>query len=183
MGAVLHLAPAQDVPQDPKWKTGGGGGDGRSLAEFATRIYADKRADPKSRELLLAFAFVITMQPTDDPKEQWHNLRVALCATGSRSQYTDRLRDLIQHDAPRYIPPDYRPGSYDPSTRRCQGPRLRPFRERPWNAEQMTLPQRVAQDKRDEEDVRNRENICGAPGKHRVLEKLPGTGWYQYHLL
>lgn len=180
MGA-LNLVPDQGRTEDPEWKTKGGGGGGRDFASFAHRIYQDQRADGPSRELLLAFAYVITMQPTDSPKEQFRNLRAALGASHSRLRYGDRLAGLMEHDLPRYIPPDERPGGYDPSTRRCIGPRVRPYKERPYKGEQMTLPERVAQAGRDAEDFRNTDNVCGAPGKHRVLEKQPGTGWYVYH--
>ncbi|MFD1277994.1 hypothetical protein ACFQ51_56600 [Streptomyces kaempferi] len=178
MGA-LNLVPDQSLTPDPSTKTGGRGGGG-GFADLAQQIYQDDRADAKSRQLLLAFAYVITMQPTDDPKEQWRNLRKAL-GTSERHRYTDFLRDLFEHDRPRYIPPDERPGGYDPSKRRCVGPRLRPFKERPYKGEQMSLPARVAQGKRDVEDFRNTDNVCGAPGKDRVLEKLPATGWYRWH--
>lgn len=180
MGA-LNLVPDQSMQPDPKWKTGGGGGGRQDFADFAHRIYQDDRADGQARELLLAFAYVITMQPTDDGKEQWRNVRKALGAVSPRSRYADRLRKLIQHDTPRYIPPDERPGGYSPSKRQCVGPRLRPYKERPYNGQQMTLPARIEQDKRDAEDHRNQQNICGALSKHQVLEKLPGTGWYKYH--
>jgi hypothetical protein len=176
---ALNLVPAQSLTPDPSTKTGGRGG-GSGFADLAQQIYQDDRADAKSRQLLLAFAYTITMQPTDDPKEQWRNLRKAL-GRSDRHRYTDFLRELIEHDRPRYIPPDERPGGYDPSKRLCVGPRLRPFKERPYKAEQMSLPARVEQTKRDAEDFRNTENVCGAPGKDRVLEKLPATGWYRWH--
>jgi hypothetical protein len=177
---ALNLVPEKDTRPDPAWKTGGGGGDRQGFADFAHRIYQDDRADAKSRELLLAFAYVITMKPTTSAKEQFSNLRKAL-GRDERHHYTDKLRDLIAHDIPRYIPPDERPGGYDQSKRQCVGPRLRPFKERPYGAEQMTLPGRIEQAKRDAEDARNTLHICGAPGKHRVLEKQPGTGWYRFH--
>lgn len=177
---VLNIVPHQPPTDDPKWKTGGGGGDGRDFASFAHRIYQDERADADSRRLLLAFAYVITMQPTNDPKEQWRSIRKAL-GRSERHCYTDVLRDLIEHDRPRYVPPDQKPGGYDPTQRLCDGPRLRPFKERPYHADQMTLPARVEQEKRDAGDFRNISNVCGAPGKHRVLEKLPDTGWYRWH--
>ncbi|MGW0948507.1 hypothetical protein ACWD4O_38955 [Streptomyces sp. NPDC002623] len=179
MGA-LNLVPDQSVPADPKTKTGGRGG-GQSFADMASQIYHDDRADGPARELLLAFAYVITMQRTDDPKEQWRNLRKALGAPAPRSRYTDRVRHLIQHDTPRYIAPDQMPGGYDPSNRTCVGPRVRAYKEKPWKGHQWTLPERVAREKRDADDYRNKENVCGAAGKHRVLEKQLGTGWYHWH--
>ncbi|GAA3807634.1 hypothetical protein [Streptomyces chiangmaiensis] len=180
MGAALHLAHAEQATSAPQKKRGGGGGGGKDFAEYAHQIYQDDRADAEARRLLLAFAYVITMQPTDSAKEQFRNLRKAL-GRDEKHRYTDPLRALIEHDRPRYVAPDERPGGYDPSKRRCIGPRLRPFKERPYKAEQMSLPARVEQTKRDAEDFRNTENVCGAPGKHRVLEKLPGTGWYRWH--
>lgn len=180
MGA-LNLIPYQPPKKDPPTKTGGRGGGG--FAELAQQIYQDQRADGPSRELLLAFAYVITMQPTDSAKEQFRNLRAALGKAGPYVRYDtrDRLRALIEHDLPRYISPEYRPGGYDPSKRRCIGPRVRPYKERPYKAEQMSLPAHVEQQNRDAEDFRNTSNVCGAPGKHRVLEKQPGTGWYVWH--
>lgn len=180
MGAALHLAHAEQSRLDPKRKRGGGSGGGKDFAEFAQRIYQDDRADADARRLLLAFAYVITMQPTDSAKEQFANLRNAI-GRDERHRYTDPLRELITRDAPRYIPPDERPGGYDPSKRRCIGPRVRPYKERLYGAEQMSLPARVEQEKREAEDFRNTDKVCGAPGKHRVLEKLPGTGWYRWH--
>lgn len=179
MGA-LNLVPDQKPIDDPKHKTGGGGGDGRSFADFAHRIYQDDRADADSKRLLLAFAYVITMQPTDSAKEQWRSVRTAL-GRSERHRYTSLLNELIEHDRPRYVPPEERYGGYDPSTRRCVGPRLRPYKERPYKAGQMALPGRVAQQKREEEDFRNTDSVCGAPGKHRALELLPGTGWHKYY--
>lgn len=181
MGAALHLAHAEQQATDPKKKRGGGGGGGKDFAEYASRIYQDQRADAKSRQLLLALAYVMTMQPEPaDAKEFWRSVRKAL-GRDDRHRFTDPLRELIEHDRPRYVAPDQRPGGYDPSKRRCTGPRLRPFKERPYKAEQMSLPARVAQQKRDAEDFRNTDNVCGALGKHRVLEKQPGTGWYHWH--
>lgn len=181
MGAALHLAHAQQPILDAQKKRGGGGGGGKDFAELASRIYQDQRADAKSRQLLLALAYVTTMQPEPGTaKEFWRAVRKAL-GHDDRHRYTDALSDLIEHDRPRYVPPDERPGGYDPSKRRCVGPRIRPYKERPYKAEQMTLPERVAQEKRDSEDFRNTDNVCGAPGKHRVLEKAVGTGWYTWH--
>lgn len=176
MGAALHLAHVEQPVPAPERKRGGGGGGGKDFAEFANRIYQDDRADAQSRRLLLTFAYVICMQPTDDPKEQRRNIRKAL-GRDERHRYTDPLRALVEHDRPRYVAPDERPGGYAPSKRTCVGPRVRPFNK----AEQMSLPARVEQVKRDAEDFRNTDNVCGAPGKHRVLEKLPGTGWYQWY--
>ncbi|MFJ4473275.1 hypothetical protein ACIP2X_38075 [Streptomyces sp. NPDC089424] len=182
MGA-LNLVPNQTQTEDPKWKTKGGGGGGESFASLAHQIYQDDRADGPSRELLLAFAYVITTRDFDTPKEMWRQIRKALSTPHPNMRYSsrDRVTDLISHDAPRYVRPDERPGGYDPTMHYCVGPRLRPFKERPYYADQLTLPERVAQDKRDAEDFRNTDNVCGADGKHKVLEKLPGTGWYKWH--
>lgn len=179
MGA-LNLITDQTPRTDPAWKTKGGGGGGESFASLAHQIYQDDRADAASRRLLLAFAYVVTARDFETPKEMWSQIRKAL-GRDDRHRYTDPVRMLIEHDRPRYVPPDERPGGYDPSKRICVGPRLRPYKERPYKADQMSLPARVAQQTREAEDFRNTDNVCGAPGKHRVLEKLPGTGWYQWH--
>lgn len=182
MGAIsLHVAHAEGPAPDPTRRRGGGGGGGKEFAELARQIYQDKRADAKSRQLLLALAYVTTLESESaTAKEFWRKVRAAL-GRDDRHRYTDVLRDLIEHDRPRYVPPDERPGGYDRSTRQCIGPRLRPYKERLFKAEQLTLPERIAQEKRDAEDFRNTSNVCGAPGKHRVLEKQPGTGWYTWH--
>ncbi|MBD3004732.1 hypothetical protein [Streptomyces sp. 5-10] len=180
MGAALHLAHTGQATPEPKGEYGGGGGDGQSFVEYAQRIYQDDRADAKSRRLLLAFAYVVTMQPTSEPKELYRSIRKAL-GRDDRDRYVDTFRELIEHDVPRYIAPNEWPGGHEPWKRQCIGPRLRAFKGRPYNAHQMTPSQRVAQNKRDAEDDRNTMKICGAPGKHRVLEKLPDTGWYRWH--
>ena len=182
MGAIaLHVAHAEGPAPDPTRKRGGGGGGGKDFANLAQQIYQDQRADAKSRQLLLALAYVTTMQPESATgKEFWRKVRAAL-GRDDRHRYTDVLQDLIEHDRPKYVSPEYRPGGYDPSRRVCVGPRVRPYKERPYRAEQMSLPARVAQAEREAEDFRNTDNVCGAPGKNRVLEKQPGTGWYVWH--
>ena len=175
MTAARHLAHVHQPPPGPKRKRKGGGG-GSDFYEFATRIYNDDRADGPARELLLAVAFAVTTAPAGDGQAQWDLVRKCL----GRGRYRERLAQLVEKDVPRYVSPEYQPGGYDGTTRRCQGPRLRPYRERV-NTAGWTAQQKADQDKRDAEDFRNVRGICGDPGQHSVLEKLPGTGWHKTH--
>lgn len=178
MGAALQLARAEQLPPAPKRKRkdGDGGGDGKAFYEYATRIYADDRADAQTRELLLAVAYaVVTCQP-DDGHAQWELVRQAL---GVRKRGAYGLDRLIEHDVPRYVSPEYLPGGWDNMKRLCMAPRLRLFRSRPWKG--ATPDQIAAQARKDDEDFRNVEKICGNTAQDYVVEKLPGTGWHKLH--
>lgn len=175
MGTALHLAEVHQAPPGPKRKRKGGGGNGSAFYEYAQRIYADERADAPARELLLAVAFAITTVPGDG-HEQWALVRRAL---GPSRTHRSRVAELAERDVPRYVPPEHQRGGNDPAKRRCQGPRVRPYRSRGW--EGMTAAERAAVNGRDAEDFRNVLGICGEGNTESVLEKLPGTGWYKMH--
>lgn len=180
MTAALHLAEVHQAPPGPKRKRKGGGGSGGEFYEFAQRIYADDRADGDARSLLLAVAYAICTAPPDDGKAQWALVRQAL-GRGSRRAYRNPLAEFIEQDVPRYVPPEYQRGGYDPLKRRCQAPRLRPYKER-WPTKWVPTPEeRTAREKRDAEDFRNVHGICGESNTSSVLEKLPGTGWHKMH--
>ena len=178
MGAALHLAQVHQAPPGPKRKRKGGGGRGSQFYDYATQIYNDQRADGPARELLLAVAYAVTTPGVEgDGKAQWALVRKALGPTwGHRS----RIEELVGRDVPQYVPPDRQVGGYSDWSRRCQAPRLRPYRERPVPGMEYTGAQRAAQVKREAEDFRNVEKICGDRGQERVLEKLPDTGWHRY---
>uniref|UniRef100_UPI00131D8DD1 hypothetical protein n=1 Tax=Streptomyces capuensis TaxID=1464056 RepID=UPI00131D8DD1 len=180
MEAALHLAQVHQVPPGPKRKRKGGGGGGRQFYEYATQIYNDSRADGPARELLLAVAYAITTVPPieGNGKAQWALVKKALGPTWG---YRSRIEELVSRDVPQYVPPDRQVGGYSERTRRCRAPRLRPYRERTVPGHEYTSAQRIAQAKREEEDFRNVENICGDLGHDRVVEKLPDTGWHKYH--
>jgi hypothetical protein len=175
---ALHLAHAHQAPPGPKRKRKGGGDSGGEFYEFAKRIYADDRADGDARALLLAVAYAIVTVP-DDGKAQWDLVRQSL----GRGRYSHRhpLSEFAVRDVPRYVPPEYRPGGYDPLLRRCQAPRVRPYKSRPVHGYTRTAAEQAAQDKRDAEDFRNVRGVCGEGNTESVLEKLPGTGWHKMH--
>jgi hypothetical protein len=173
MGAALHLAHAHQIPPGPKRKRKGGGGGGSAFHEYATRIYADERADAHARELLLALAYAVTTAPAGDGSAQWDLVRKAL---GTRRTRRAGMAELILEDVPGYISPlhDRRWES-----RYCEAPRLRPYRSRPYPG---ATPQQVAElAKADEADFRNTDNVCGDVGQEYVVEKLPATGWHKVH--
>jgi hypothetical protein len=177
MGTALHLAEVHQDPPGPKRKRKGGGGNGSGFYEYAQRIYTDDRADTEARQLLLAVAYGVTAAPPGDGTAQWDLVRQALGESSQRRSYS-RLADFIKKDVPRYVPPEYMPG-YDDTMRRCQAPRLRPYRSRPWPG---TTAQGVRdQEKRDAENFRNVRGVCGDPGQLRVVELLAGTGWRKTH--
>lgn len=163
MGAALHLAHAQEIPpQKRRRKRGGSGGGGSGgggpaerFSSYAKRIYADERASAEVRSLLVAVAHAVSFGP---PGEEWKAWERASRALGHPEDRGSRraLRDLIQLDVPRYAPPGHWEKQY------CVGLRLRPHPGGP-------------------EDFRNVEKVCGAPGKERAVERLPGTGWHRYH--
>lgn len=156
MGAALHLAHAHQAPVKKRRPKRTGGGDGDKFANIAHRIYQDERAKDHTRQLLLAFAYAVTMSPIDEGTTVWDAARKAVNA----SSYKATLRELIRQDLPRYERPGHRWGA-DPLDRVCRGPRLRPHP--------------------DPDDFRNTMNLCGAPAQDKVVEKQLGTGWHVNH--
>lgn len=182
MGAALHLAEVHQAPPGPKRKRkdgDGGGSRGDRFYEFAKRIYADDRADGDARALLLAVAYAVVTVP-EDGKAQWALIREALGRAG-RHTHHNPLAEFVEQDVPRYVSPEYQRGGYDPARRRCQAPRLRPYKERPPTKWVPTPEERAAREKRDAEDFRNVRGICGEGNTESVLEKLPETGWHKMH--
>ncbi|MHA4819464.1 hypothetical protein ACXZ65_34505 [Streptomyces aculeolatus] len=179
MSAALHLAHAHQPPPGPKRKRNGGDGGGQDFYEFAKRVYADDRAGADARSLLLALAFAVRAEPGDG-KAQWALVRQALGTPPVHLVSRRSLTALIEDDVPRYTPPEHLPGGYDPTRRTCQGPRLRPYRTR-MDPSRFSARQIAAQARRDEEDWRNTEGVCGERGQISVLEKQPGTGWHITH--
>ncbi|MBM9509927.1 hypothetical protein, partial [Actinacidiphila acididurans] len=177
--SALHLAEVHQAPPGPKRKRkdgDGGGSRGDRFYQDAQRIYADGRADADTRALLLAFAYAVVTAPPDDAVAQWTLIRQAL---GKTRTYGERLDKLIRNDAPRYVPPDAQPRSYDNLLQVCAAPRTRPYRSRPWTG--ATAAQLADQARRDEEDFRNTKGICGDTASEYVVEKLPDTGWHKLH--
>lgn len=159
MGAALHLAEVHQTPVKKRRPKRTGGGNGSEFAKYAHRIYQDKRADTRSRELLLAVAYAVTMAPIDEDVEEWSSVWRAICsAIGSAVTDWDGLRSRIREDIPRYEPPGRRWGT-DPLDRRCSGPRVRFHPDGP-------------------DDFRNKLKICGARAHDKVVEKDPVTGWH-----
>lgn len=154
MGAMLHLAHVHQQPARNRRPKRTGDGDGNRFAGLARRIYRDGRADPQSRELLLAVAYTLTMAPLDGEISEW---QVTARALGPDRSGNNRLPDLLRHDIPCYSSSAYS----EPLSRVCGGPRVRPH----------PVP----------DSVENRLGICGAAAGQYALEKLPETGWYKYH--
>lgn len=176
MGAALHLAHVHQAPVKKKQPKRTGGGNGGEFAQLAHEIYQDKRADPESRELLLAMAYAITMAPLDEEISVW---RAVVLALGPSRANQSRLPDLVRHDIPRYVSPRHDLGWN--GLMYCRGPRLRPYKSKPWANE--TRAQMAARERQDAEDFRNVQNLCGEKCRDTdyALEKLPGTGWHAYH--
>lgn len=93
-----------------------------TYATLVHRIYADRRAAPPARELLLAVAYAVFLAPIESEKR----LSAAARVLGSRAG-RPRFNALVAADAPRYVPPreadDWGPGQAPG----CEAPRLRPY--------------------------------------------------------
>ncbi|MFJ4966014.1 hypothetical protein ACIP6P_26815 [Streptomyces sp. NPDC088729] len=159
MGAALHLAHAsQPAPGERHRTKGEGSGGGETFADFARQVYADERATPVAREMLLAFGFATMVAHSEEERDVravWSTVRKAMGTT--RTGWRWRLDEAIVADAPRYAHSKYE------SHRVCVAPRLRPHPDGP-------------------DDFRNKLGICGtlADWEHYALEKQAGTGWYKF---
>src|SRR5690625_1784859 len=117
----------------------------------AAQIFQDKRATPGTRELVLAVAYALSLAPSTD----------STLTTVRRTLGSKRTGQLIAADAPPATNRPAKPKGGDPRT----PPPVRPPVYAP------TPP----------EDFRNREGVCGASSRHRVLDKDPRTGWVTAH--
>lgn len=157
MGAALHLAHAQQPLAGSRNRTKGkDGGRGETFADFARKVYADDRATPMARELLLALGFAVMVAHPEDDKQIWPTARRAMGPT--RTGRTWRLDQAVADDAPLYA------SGKDHAHRVCEAPRLRAHPDGP-------------------DDFRNVQGICGelAGWDQYAVEKQAGTGWYKYH--
>lgn len=146
----------------------------------AAQIFQDKRATPGTRELVLAVAYALSLAPSTD----------STLTTVRRTLGSKRTGQLIAADAPRYEPPREAQGWGPSNAPACEAPRVRPYTPRPRKPhDDGTTPLRkhpepiVHADVSyvPREDFRNREGVCGASSRHRVLEKDPRTGWVTAH--
>lgn len=160
--------------------------------DIVRAIYADKRAGPEGRELLLAVAYAVYLT---EPEEGVSPLREARRALGRNRIGKTRYGDLVEADSPRYELP------YQATERcgvgpACKAPRLRPYRSRPCKPRTQPDPDLVqlSQARRlpppvvrldpgslPPHDWRTEGGVCGAGSHHRVLEKDPRTGWVTAH--
>lgn len=159
-----------------------------TFEEVALRAYSDRALTPGTRELVLAIAYGAFLDPEGGPRNAVSRAARHL----GRDRIGDkRIRRLIHEDLPRYEPPESaRPlgSALAPS---CMGPRIRPYiprRRRPVDDGTTRLHKRPGPTAYvntahppPREDFRNRDNVCGAPGRSRVIEADPRTGWWTAH--
>ena len=160
--------------------------------ELVGRIYTDQRVTPTARELLLAVAWAVARAPqnADGP------LRVAGRVLGRNRVGKPRIGDLIAEDAPRYRPPSDVTSGAGSMAPPCEGPRLRPYKLRPYTPRAKPDPDLVAPVPLRKMpptmlhmppgyvppvDFRNEDMVCGATSHHRVIERDPVTGWHTAH--
>lgn len=92
--------------------------------DLVTRIYADTRMPPGTRELALAMAWALQRGPTAQPGVKfWTLVRRAL---GGNAIGRPRMSQLIADDAPRYVDR----AEYGMGHGTCEGPRVRPYKPR-----------------------------------------------------
>jgi hypothetical protein len=162
MGAALHLAEVHQEMVKKRRPKRTGGGNSSEFATIAHRIYQDTRADTRSRQLLLAVAYAVTMAPIDEAVPEWSSTYRAICsAIGDSIRDWGGLRSRLCDDLPRYERPGSRLGT-DRMDRLCSGPRVRPHPDGP-------------------DDFRNRLKVCGAPAQDLAVEKDLVTGWHTNH--
>lgn len=182
---MLRSVPAPAEEQRPK----------RSFPELVTAIYEDERVGHEARELLLAVAYAVDLAKRE---EGISPLNVACRKLGVERGRRARYDRLVADDAPRYQPPAEveRMASQMP----CAGPRLRPYKQRPYTPRTNPAPDLVQPTPLREppppalytdlardhtytppRDWRTEDGVCGAAAHHQVLEKDPRTGWITAH--
>jgi len=166
----------------------------RTYEEITRAIYNDQRANLKQRELLLAVAYAVYVAPEDGVSP----LREARRVLGRESGLA-RYDRLMREDLPRYESPR-EAGNWGPSNApSCEGPRLRPYRQRPGKPsepdptapvpirayelppELAALKEQVMATYTPPRDRRTEDGVCGAPSHLKVIEKDPRNGWITPH--
>lgn len=182
---MLHSVPAPAEEQRPK----------RSFPELVATIYEDERVGHEARELLLAVAYAVDLAKREDGVSP---LKVARRKLGVERGRQARYDRLVADDAPRYEPP--REVNEMASMHACQGPRLRPYRTRPYKPRTTPDPDVVQPTWLREppppaiytdlarghtytppRDWRTEDSVCGANSHCLVQEKDPRTGWVTAH--
>lgn len=178
---MLRSVPAPAEEQRPK----------KTFPELVAAVYEDERVGHETRELLLAIAYAVDLAKREDGVSP---LKVARRKLGVERGRTARYDRLVADDAPRYEPP--REVERMASAMSCDGPRLRPYRPRPYAPRTKPdsglveptrirpLPEPVVYvypGYTPPRDWRTEDGVCGAPSHHQVLEKDPRTGWVTAH--
>lgn len=180
---MLHSVPAPAEEQRPK----------RSFPELVAAIYEDERVGHEARELLLAVAYAVDLAKREEGVSP---LKVARRKLGVERGRQARYDRLVADDAPRYEQP--REAYQMASTHACQGPRLRPYRPRPYTPRTKPDPDIVEPTRirplpppvvhydippgyRPPRDWRTEDGVCGAGSFYLVEEKDPRTGWVTAH--
>lgn len=178
---MLHSVPAPAEEQRPK----------KTFPELVAAIYEDPRVGHEARELLLAVAYAVDLAKREDGVSVLNTAcRKLGVERGGRARY-DRL---VADDAPRYEQP--REAYQMASTHACQGPRLRPYRPRPYTPRTKPDPDiveptwirplptpvvHVDAGYTPPRDWRTEDGVCGADSFYLVEEKDPRTGWVTAH--
>ena len=178
---MLRSVPAPTEEQRPR----------KTFPELVAAIYEDPRVGHEARELLLAVAYAVDLAKREEGVSV---LKVARRKLGADSIGRARYDRLVADDAPRYEPP--RNVERMASSMSCDGPRLRPYKPRPYQPRTKPDPGLVEPTRirplpppvvhvdagyRPPRDWRTEDGVCGANAHHRVLEKDPRTGWVTAH--
>ena len=181
---MLRSVPVPAEEQRPK----------KTFPELVAAIYEDPRVGHEARELLLAVAYAVDLAKREDGVSP---LKVARRKLGVEHGRQARYDRLVADDAPRYDNPQ---ADRMASTMLCVGPRLRPYRTRPYKPRATPDPDLVAPTWLREppppkmytdlarghtytppRDWRTEDRVCGAAAHHQVVEKDPRTGWVTVH--
>ncbi|MFD8597660.1 hypothetical protein ACFV1L_21920 [Kitasatospora sp. NPDC059646] len=157
MNTRPHLAAAPEPPPDESTPE-------ERFARLAGRIYADRRAVPAVRELLLAVGYAVTVGRAEDggAAQMWATVRCALAGRPGRVQELGRL------DLPRYVAPGEE--SWVEGT--CEAARHRPYVPQSSTGYGRALAA---------DDWRNADGVCGASGTIRVTERDLRNGRHLLH--